>query len=76
MEKATLNADGKSTTLAPGQTCLDANNNTITYTSGGATSTSATTYSSQSTYTLTGTTKATGAPLMGTGMAMSTCTKM
>lgn len=70
-----LNSDGKSTTLDMGQTCMSANGGTLSYTSGGATLTSPTTYTSSSTWSYSGMT-ATGKALVGTGSGMSTCTKM
>lgn len=69
-----LSSDGKSTTVDAGQTCPTANGGTITYTSGGSTLTSPTTYTSMSTWTFSGTTMK-GAPLVGTGSGTSTCTK-
>lgn len=69
-----LSSDGKATAIDMGQTCTAPNGGTLTYTSGGSTLTSATTYSSTSTWTYSGTT-AKGAPLVGTGSGMSTCTK-
>jgi hypothetical protein len=72
---ATLSADGNSTSLNAGQTCTNANGATIAYTSGGSTINSDGTYTSDSSFTVNGTTEK-GAPLVGTGSASATCTKM
>jgi hypothetical protein len=69
-----LNSDGKSTTIAMGQTCTLAGGGTITYTSGGSTLTNPSTYSSTATWTFSGMTMK-GMPLIGTGSGMSSCTK-
>jgi hypothetical protein len=73
--KSTLDSGGKSRTLTPGQTCMTANGDTLTYTSGGATFNADGTYSSMSAWTLAGTT-AMGNTLTGTGTGSGTCTKM
>jgi hypothetical protein len=70
-----LNADGKSTTLTPGQTCMTSLGNTLTYTMGGSTLDSPTTYTGTSSWTDSGKTT-TGAALAGTGSGTSSCTKM
>jgi hypothetical protein len=72
---STLSADGNSLTLKPGQTCSTANGGTVSYTSGSSSLNSDGTYTSNSTWTLNGTT-AKGAPLVGTGTGNNTCTKM
>jgi hypothetical protein len=69
-----LSSDGKSTTLEMGETCTAPNGGTLTYTSGGSTLTNPSTYASMATWTFSGTTTK-GAPLVGTGSGMSTCTK-
>jgi hypothetical protein len=72
---STLSADGNSTTLKPGQTCTNANGATIAYTSGDSSMNSDGTYTTNSTWTVNGTTMK-GAPLVGTGTGSGTCTKM
>ena len=72
--KSTLNADGRSTTLIAGQTCMTANGGTLTYTSGSSTLNADGTRATQSAWTLSGTTK-TGAPLVGKGTGSGSCTK-
>jgi hypothetical protein len=69
-----LNADGKSTTLTPGQTCTTAGGATLTYTSGGSTLNADGTRTTQSSWSFSGTTK-TGAALIGTGSGKGSCTK-
>ncbi|MGH7438235.1 MAG: hypothetical protein ACRENE_21330 [Polyangiaceae bacterium] len=73
---ATLSADGKSTNAVTPESCPGAFGLTQTVTSGTATiGSDGTTYTNRVTYTLEGT-NAKGAPVVGTGLAMGSCTKM
>jgi hypothetical protein len=68
----TLNADGKSTTIEPGQACTTVTGATVTYTSGGLTLNPDGTYASRTSWDFSGTTPK-GAPMVGTGSGSGIC---
>jgi hypothetical protein len=73
--KAVLSSNQQSFTLSAGDTCVNFDGNTMTYTSGTGTLMSPTTFSIDSTWTLSGQT-ASGAPLSETGTTNAACSKM
>jgi hypothetical protein len=73
--KSHLNPDGVSSTLIPGQACTTANGGTATYSSGTATMSGSSAYTTQSNWDYAGHT-AKGAVLTGVGTGSGSCTRM